>query len=160
MIPIAFFFLIPLVNPGHYLSPAPDPANFGQLEIVPIQVERRSPLLPKLEPVRTFTPSSTQRIKADLVEWNSCRDQRGKIAFEQLLVYQWSDYHRRFQLRSTFVLSDQQPQVRSQPVDGSIRIQWRDAGETRQLITTSFRRTTTDSDPEIAERRFLPRDRR
>lgn len=103
------------------------------------------------------------RERVDLVEVNHFYDDSGKHKFDQIIYYRWSGENARFDIVDYKQLRciDQIP-VRVEKLDGWLSV-WQDRGD-HHLLRSIFARekieTWTQHDPEMLQRKYLPKDRR
>lgn len=91
----------------------------------------------------------------DVIELHRCFDFRGKVAFQQLIFYKWSRYHRRFQVIDTVVVTTPS-MVPRRSRNGFFRASWHDGSNRRIVQALTFRKTASNSDPEVPERQYVP----
>ena len=98
--------------------------------------------------------------RVDLVEINHFYDPQGRLVFDQIIFYDWSDAQCRFNVRAWRLLKKpaQVPQRNWQT--GVYQAVWHDGGVLRKVEATSFRESWTQRDPELEERAFLPKNQR
>lgn len=94
--------------------------------------------------------------RVDMIELNHCLDHRGNLAFRQMIFYEWSTYHRRFQIRDAVVVMSDSMLPQKNLATGHYCSRWLDAGMIREVHSASFRVTQTTMDPEVPERKYLP----
>lgn len=96
----------------------------------------------------------------DLVEVNHFYDEQGKLVFDQVIFYDWSEAHGRYNVRAWRLLkSNAQVPYRNWRRGDFVAV-WHDGDILREVRATSFRESWTQYDPELVEREFLPKDRR
>ncbi|MHB0959837.1 MAG: hypothetical protein ACYC6N_14190 [Pirellulaceae bacterium] len=107
------------------------------------------------------SPSSeVQSDKVDLIEINHCYDEKGSLVFDQLLFYDWCPLKSHYDLRDWRLLkSPLQVPRRSQETGGFVTL-WREGTLLRKVHAETIRESWTQYDPEIFERRFLPKEQR
>jgi hypothetical protein len=99
----------------------------------------------------------------DLIEINHLYDEHGHPVFDQVLFYDWSAAHGRYQLRDWRLLKSPNQIPLPSAKDREYVSVWNDfkAGDTvRATKSRIVRETWTQFDPELAERDFLPADQR
>ncbi len=96
--------------------------------------------------------------RVDLVEVNHHYDAQGRLLFDQVIFYDWSDVQRRFNVRG-WRLVKSQAQLPVRQADGSYRSVWHDERELRRVRAKTRRETWPQYDPELAERQHLARDK-
>lgn len=101
--------------------------------------------------------------QVDLVEINHFYDEQGRLVFDQIVYYEWSHEHGRFQVRDWRLLkSSAQIPLRSWR-DGVYVSEWNDFKQRdglRRVEAKLIRETWTQYDPELVERGFLPQEKR
>ncbi len=98
--------------------------------------------------------------QVDLIEVNHFYDENGRLVFDQIIFFDWSEVHGRYHVRAWRLLKrpSQIPQRDWQR--GGYVTTWHDGDVLRQVRSVAVRETWTQYDPELAEREFLPKDRR
>jgi len=100
------------------------------------------------------------RDRVALIELNHFYDDNGGLVFDQVIFYEWCDRTCRFNVRAWRLLkSPKQIPVRDQRRGRYVAI-WHDGDILRHVDAPSFRETWTQYDPELAERKFLAKDKR
>ncbi|QDU93133.1 hypothetical protein [Lignipirellula cremea] len=96
----------------------------------------------------------------DLAEVNHFYDENGKLVFDQVIFYDWSDDESRYHVRAWRLLkhASQFPQ-RNWSLGGYESV-WRDGDVLRSVRASAFRETWTQHDPELLERAALPKEQR
>lgn len=112
----------------------------------------------------TLTPAEEVTVdQVDLVEVNHFYDDQGRLVFDQVIYYDWSERHSRFQVRDWRLLkSPAQVPLRDWRGGGYVS-EWEDFKQRnglRRIKTKSIRETWTQYDPELVEREFLPQEKR
>ena len=101
--------------------------------------------------------------QVDLMELNHFYDEQGKHVFDQIIFYDWSSRHRRYNIRAWRLLKRRtQLPERAAHGRGFVTV-WHDpkaSNVLRKVCATSLRETWTQYDPELFERRFLPQNQR
>lgn len=100
------------------------------------------------------------RDSVDLVEVNHYHDPRGQPVFDQLIFYDWSSQHRRFQVRAWRLIKSDSQLPKRDHRGGHWVVRWHDDGNLREVTAVSHRETWTRYDPELIEREFLPQEQR
>ena len=98
--------------------------------------------------------------RVDLIELNHCYDEHGWLVFEQIIFYEWSPHTSHYNVkdwRSLKVIS-QLPHWDART--GTYVATWHDGKVIRTVNAPSFRESWTQYDPELIERRHLPRQLR
>lgn len=108
-----------------------------------------------------ITPGSDiVREQVDLVEVNHFYDDTGRHVFDQLIFYDWSYDDGRYQVLAWRLLkADSQLPRRDWKFDYH-RSLWHDGEVFREIIARHCKESWTQYDPELAERDFLPKERR
>jgi hypothetical protein len=98
--------------------------------------------------------------KVDLMEINHFHDEKGNLVFDQIIFYDWSPYHGRYQVRDWRLLKTaaQLPQ-RDWRQRGFVAV-WHDGDVLRKVRSDAVRESWTQYDPELTEREFLPKESR
>jgi len=100
------------------------------------------------------------REDVDLIEINRFYDEQGKHILDQLIYYDWSSERSRYQVRA-WRLYKTPAQV---PVycwsSGCHIARWQDGQVLREVRATTVRHSWTQYDPELVERRYLPKQQR
>jgi hypothetical protein len=106
------------------------------------------------------SPEFATAEQVDLIEVNHYYDENGAHLLDQILFYEWDGREARYQVRAWRLLKS--PQQYPRPVaDGqTFETTWREAGAMRVVRSSKFRETWTQYDPELLERRNLPREER
>lgn len=96
----------------------------------------------------------------DLIELNHFVDEDGREVFQQVIFYDWSQTHGRFHVRAWRLVKtpNQLPRKRWNP--NRVECTWHDDGILRRVVAPSLRETWTQYDPERANRKLLPEERR
>jgi len=98
--------------------------------------------------------------RVDLIEVNHFYDEHGKHVFDQLIYYDWSATDGRYQVRAWRLLK-KKAQVPSRSwTHGDYVAVWQDGDILRRVRAESMRESWTQYDPELAEREFLPKEKR
>lgn len=96
----------------------------------------------------------------DIIEVNHFYDQNGRLVFDQVIFWQWHEYEGRYHVRAWRLLKrPSQLPVRDWKQGGYVAT-WYDGDVLRQVRSVWVRETFSQYDPELAEREFLPKDRR
>ncbi len=112
-----------------------------------------------------IAPAATQRAavareRVDLIEVNHFIDREGREVFRQVLFYDWSASHRQYHVRAwRLIKNESQLPRRTWNPPGYLCV-WNDEGILREVTASTFRETWTQHDPERANRKHLPEDRR
>lgn len=105
-------------------------------------------------------PEDIVRDRVDLVEVNHFFDEAGNPKFDQVIYYRWSNERGRYDVIDYKQLSssDLVP-VKIGKLDGYLAI-WHDHNVLRSVHSRDMIETWTQHDPEMVERKYLPKDRR
>ncbi len=103
--------------------------------------------------------SLVTRDSVDLVEVNHLYDEQGRLLLDQVIFYDWSTQHRRYNVRA-WKLVKSQSQLPTRNRAGAFVATWHDDRTLRQVVATSMVESWTQFDPELMERQFLPKDKR
>lgn len=90
-----------------------------------------------------------------LVEVNHLYDTRGRLIFDQVVYYHWSQADQRFQVGAWRIVKSQWHLPRKRTSDGRYIATWIDNGVLRRVVADNMRETWTKDDPEVVEREFL-----
>src|SRR4030095_15857088 len=100
------------------------------------------------------------REKVDLMEVNHFHDEQGRSVFDQVIFYDWSPEHSRYMVRAWRLVKNPTQLPERDWRDGGYLAVLRDGEVVRGVQAASMRETWTQYDPELAEREFLPKERR
>jgi hypothetical protein len=100
------------------------------------------------------------RDRVDLIEVNHFYDEKGKLFLEQLIFYDWCPKTSHYNIRTYRLLKDPLEVPRRNYEDRGYVVIWREGPAVRKVYATAVRESWTQYDPEIAERRHLPKDQR
>ena len=100
------------------------------------------------------------RDQVDLIEVNHFYDEKGKLYLEQLIFYDWSGPDSRFHVRDWRLLKTPGQWPVRDWRKGTYRCIWYDGGVLREVEAKDFRETWTQHDPEVTNRKYLPRSSR
>ncbi len=108
----------------------------------------------------TSNPASLiTRDNVDLVEINHLYDEQGRLLLDQVIFYDWSPQHRRYNVRA-WKLIKSQAQLPTKNRSGQFVATWHDDRTLRQIVAKSMVESWTQFDPELVERQFLSKDKR
>lgn len=111
-----------------------------------------------LSPVRNVTVD-----RVDLAEINHFYDEQGRLVFDQIIYYDWSAEHSRYNVRDwRLIKSPSQIPKKKWDGDGYVS-EWKDFKQRdglRRVEVKMLRETWTQHDPELIEREFLPQEKR
>ncbi len=100
------------------------------------------------------------RDRVDLIEVNHFYDEYGNRILDQVIFYDWSTADGRFHVRDWRLLKrPAQWPVRDWDRH-RYRCSWHDGPLLREVEATDMRETWTQHDPEVINRKFLPRSNR
>ena len=101
------------------------------------------------------------RESVDLIEVNHFYDEHGRLVFDQVIFYDWSQDDARYMVRAWRLVKNpaQLPQ-RDWKGGGGYLVVWQDGELLRHVRAQSIRETWTQYDPELVEREYLPKERR
>lgn len=116
-----------------------------------------------LAPYGANPPTSVAEDQVDLVEINHFHDDQGRPVFDQIIFYDWSPAHGRYQVRDWRLLKSSNQVPLSNTRDREFIAVWSDY-KTRDVLRSTKARimheTWTQYDPELVERDFLPENKR
>lgn len=101
--------------------------------------------------------------EVDLVEVNHFYDDQGRLVFDQIIYYDWSPVHNRYQVRDWRLLKTPTQIPLRDWREGGYVSEWEDFKQRnglRRVKSKSVRETWTQHDPELVEREFLPQEKR
>ena len=101
--------------------------------------------------------------EVDLIEINHFFDEQGRLVFDQIIYYDWSDEESRYQVRDWRLLKNPSQIPLRNWRDGNFVSVWHDFKHRdvlRRVQAKTLRETWTQYDPELVEREFLPEERR
>lgn len=99
----------------------------------------------------------------DLIEINHFHDDQGKLVFDQMIFYDWSEADSRYQVRAWRMMKTPAQIPRRNWRDGGFTAVWHDTQNgavLRKVSAQSFRESWTQYDPELVEREFLAKEKR
>ncbi len=100
------------------------------------------------------------RDHVDLIEVNHFYDETGKLVFDQVIFYDWSVEHGRYNVRDWKLLKKTgQIPVRNWS-KGEFLAVWYDGDTLRVVRSSSVRESWTQYDPELLEREYFPKEKR
>ena len=100
------------------------------------------------------------RETVDLMEVNHFYDEHGKLVFDQVIFYDWSQDDARYMVRAWRLVKNPAQLPQRDWKDGGYTSVWQDGELLRHVRGKSIRETWTQYDPELVERDFLPKERR
>ena len=96
----------------------------------------------------------------DLIEINHYYDEHGKHVFDQIIFYDWSPSHSRYNVRAWRLLKKPAQIPSRNWKHGDYVAVWHDGDMLRRVRAQSVRESWTQHDPELTEREFLPKEKR
>lgn len=96
--------------------------------------------------------------RVDLLEVNHYYDENGAHLLDQILFYEWDAKEAIYQVRAWRLLKVATQYPKS--INEGYETKWREGASQRRVISKKFRETWTQYDPELLERRNLPREER
>ena len=98
--------------------------------------------------------------RVDLMEVNHFHDENGNLVFDQIIFYDWSPAHSRYQVRDwRLVKTPAQIPLRNWRKREFVAV-WHDGDVLRKVRADTLRESWTQHDPELVEREFLPKENR
>lgn len=104
--------------------------------------------------------SDVARESVDLIELNHYFDQEGRLVFDQVIFYDWSEGDARYNVREWRLVKNPAQIPSRDWNDGGYRAMWDDGALVRQVRSKSYRETWTQYDPELEAREVLPKESR
>ena len=101
--------------------------------------------------------SLVARDRVDLVEVNHFYDEHGHRILDQIIFYDWSGPDGRFHVRDWRLLKRKAQWPVRDWRSGTYRCIWYDAHVMRDVQAGDYRETWTQHDPEVRNRKYLPR---
>ena len=112
----------------------------------------------------TLSPADEVTVdEVDVVEVNHFYDDQGRLVFDQVIYYDWSPIHSRYQVRDWRLLKSPTQVPLRDWRDGGYVSEWEDFKQRnglRRVKSKSVRETWTQHDPELVEREFLAQENR
>lgn len=96
----------------------------------------------------------------DLVEVNHFYDDQAQPVFDQVIFYEWSDEHNRFQIRAWRLVKNPSQLPTRNWSTGGYKMIWNDGSVMRNVQAAAMRETWTQYDPEMRERAYFPKEHR
>ena len=100
------------------------------------------------------------RETVDLMEVNHFYDEQGRLVFDQVIFYDWSPDHSRYMVRAWRLVKNPSQLPERDWRDGGYLAVWQDGEILRRVRAQSMRESWTQYDPELAEREYLPKEKR
>jgi hypothetical protein len=108
----------------------------------------------------TNPPEHAATDRVDVIEVNHFYDEHGKLVFDQLLFFDWSPRQSRYNVRAWRLMKSSSQAPQRDHKRGDYSVTWFDGDALREIRAVTVRETWTQYDPELAEREFLPKERR
>ena len=112
----------------------------------------------------TLSPADEATVdQVDLIEINHFYDDQGRLVFDQVIYFDWSPEHSRYQVRDWRLLKALGQVPLRDWRDGGYVSEWEDFKQRnglRRVRAKSVRETWTQYDPELVEREFLAQEKR
>lgn len=112
-------------------------------------------ILPHAEPVRE---------SVDLIETNHFYDEQGRLVFDQTIFYDWDRSADRYQVRAWRLVKHPSQLPQRDWRTGRYVATWIDSKDgsecLRRVESEAIKETWSQHDPELAEREYLPKERR
>lgn len=100
------------------------------------------------------------RETVDLIEVNHFYDEHGRLVFDQVIFYDWSQDDARYMVRAWRLVKNPAQLPQRDWKGGGYEAVWQDGELLRHVRAKSIRESWTQYDPELVERDFLPKERR
>jgi hypothetical protein len=104
------------------------------------------------------------RETVDLIEVNHFYDEQGRLVFDQVIFYDWSEADSRYMVRAWRLVKSPSQLPQKDWKSGGYVALWQDCGQggevLRRVHSQSIRETWTQHDPELVEREYLPKEKR
>ena len=98
--------------------------------------------------------------QVDLIEVNHFHDEQGRLVFDQTIFYDWSSSHSRYMVRAWRLVKSPSQLPQRNWKDDSYSAIWHENDVLRRVQAPAIRETWTQYDPELAEREYLPKEKR
>ncbi|MCA9124803.1 MAG: hypothetical protein H6822_27170 [Planctomycetaceae bacterium] len=112
----------------------------------------------------TLSPADEVTVdQVDLIEVNHFYDDQGRLVFDQVIYYDWSEERSRYQVRDWRLLKTPTQIPLRDWRDGGYVSEWQDFKQRnglRRVKAKAVRETWTQYDPELVEREFLAQEKR
>lgn len=105
-------------------------------------------------------PEDVVRERVDVAELSHFYDDQGRLVLDQVIFYDWDPHHERFQVRAWRLVKNGAPSIERDWGSGGWDTIWLDGEILRHIKAGSFRETWPQYDPELAEREYLPKEKR
>lgn len=96
--------------------------------------------------------------KVDLIELNHCYDDLGRHCYDQVVFYEWSPDYRRYHVVAWCLIengSSRTPILDRAKKQYVVRWHDRDSGRSREIWSSLYRETWSNSDPERANKKLM-----
>lgn len=103
---------------------------------------------------------NTAHDSVDLIEVNHYYNEHGRLVFDQIIFYEWSDTKARYDILAWRLLKRPSQLPIKDWKTGLYQAIWHDGSTLRHVVGKAFRESWTQYDPELRERDFLPKDER
>jgi hypothetical protein len=104
------------------------------------------------------SPEDVVEDRVDLIEVNHFFDERGRLVFDQVIFYEWTPAHGRYQVRTWRLLKSPAQLPQRDWSRGDYVTVWHDGDLLRKVRTAAVRETWTQHDPELIDREHLPKE--
>jgi hypothetical protein len=98
--------------------------------------------------------------RIDLIEVNHFHDDQGRLVFDQVIFYEWSQEKGRHQVQAWRLLKNASQKPRRDFQTGEYVATWLDGETLREVRAPTIRESWTQYDPELVEREHLPKEKR
>lgn len=105
-------------------------------------------------------PDGVARDTVDLIELNHFYDEHGRLVFDQVIFWDWSEDAGRYDVRAWRLVKHPAQVPQRNWRDGGYLAMWQDGEHVRRVDAAAIRETWTQHDPELLEREYLPADKR
>lgn len=95
-----------------------------------------------------------------LIEVNHFYDEQARLVFDQAIFYDWSHGDARYMVRAWRLVKNPNQLPQRDWENGGYVALWQDGEVLRQVRAPAIRESWTMHDPELAEREYLPKERR
>ncbi|WP_145056962.1 hypothetical protein [Lignipirellula cremea] len=96
----------------------------------------------------------------DLIEINHFYDEQGRLVFDQVIFYDWSEERSCYAVRAWRLLKKREQAPTRDWRTGDYRAMWRDGETLREIRSPAMRISWTQYDPELRNREILPKEDR
>jgi hypothetical protein len=98
--------------------------------------------------------------RVDVIEVNHFYDEKGSLVFDQIIFYDWSPAHSRYQVRDWKLLKTPAQIPHRNWRRREFVAVWHDGEVLRRVRAKTICESWTQHDPELTERDFLPKEKR